>query len=116
MPIFLWDVESSPNYTEKLIFVGIGTITLVGSQVQVVPSQPRHRRCSECQIEPMRGDALRYYSMQCSEPLLIYLGLHSYQSLTLVLTRFASIAATALVLWGFRYLALIGGSFSTHKC
>jgi hypothetical protein len=29
MPIFLWDVESSPNYTEKLIFVGIGTITLV---------------------------------------------------------------------------------------
>jgi hypothetical protein len=22
MPIFLWDVESSPNYTEKLIFVG----------------------------------------------------------------------------------------------
>jgi hypothetical protein len=31
MPIFLWDVESSPNYTEKLIFAGIGTITLVGS-------------------------------------------------------------------------------------
>jgi hypothetical protein len=29
MPIFLWDVESSPNYTEKLIFVGIGTITLL---------------------------------------------------------------------------------------
>jgi hypothetical protein len=28
MPIFLWDVESSPNYTEKLIFAGIGTITL----------------------------------------------------------------------------------------
>jgi hypothetical protein len=25
MPIFLWDVESSPNYTEKLIFAGIGT-------------------------------------------------------------------------------------------
>jgi hypothetical protein len=24
----LWDVESSPNYTEKLIFAGIGTITL----------------------------------------------------------------------------------------
>jgi hypothetical protein len=33
MPIFLWDVESSPNYTEKLIFAGIGTITL-----QVHPS------------------------------------------------------------------------------
>jgi hypothetical protein len=31
MPIFLWDVESSPNYTEKLIFAGIGTITLVFS-------------------------------------------------------------------------------------
>jgi hypothetical protein len=30
MPIFLWDVESSPNYTEKLIFAGIGTITLHG--------------------------------------------------------------------------------------
>jgi hypothetical protein len=29
MPIFLWDVESSPNYTEKLIFAGIGTITLM---------------------------------------------------------------------------------------
>jgi hypothetical protein len=29
MPIFLWDVESSPNYTEKLIFAGIGTITLI---------------------------------------------------------------------------------------
>jgi hypothetical protein len=29
MPIFLWDVESSPNYTEKLIFAGIGTITLL---------------------------------------------------------------------------------------
>jgi hypothetical protein len=28
MPIFLWDVESSPNYTENLIFAGIGTITL----------------------------------------------------------------------------------------
>jgi hypothetical protein len=28
MPIFLWDVESSPNYTEKFIFAGIGTITL----------------------------------------------------------------------------------------
>jgi hypothetical protein len=28
MPIFLWDVESFPNYTEKLIFAGIGTITL----------------------------------------------------------------------------------------
>jgi hypothetical protein len=28
MPIFLCDVESSPNYTEKLIFAGIGTITL----------------------------------------------------------------------------------------
>jgi hypothetical protein len=32
MPIFLWDVESSPNYTEKLIFAGIGTITLVQSE------------------------------------------------------------------------------------
>jgi hypothetical protein len=30
MPIFLWDVESSPNYTEKLIFAGIGTITFLG--------------------------------------------------------------------------------------
>jgi hypothetical protein len=29
IPIFLWDVESSPNYTEKLIFAGIGTITLL---------------------------------------------------------------------------------------
>jgi hypothetical protein len=29
MPICLWDVESSPNYTEKLIFAGIGTITLI---------------------------------------------------------------------------------------
>jgi hypothetical protein len=29
MPIFLRDVESSPNYTEKLIFAGIGTITLM---------------------------------------------------------------------------------------
>jgi hypothetical protein len=28
MPIFLWDVESSPNYNEKLILPGIGTITL----------------------------------------------------------------------------------------
>jgi hypothetical protein len=28
MPIFLWDIESSPNYTEKLIFAGIGTIAL----------------------------------------------------------------------------------------
>jgi hypothetical protein len=31
IPIFLWDVESSPNYTEKLIFAGIGTITLLNS-------------------------------------------------------------------------------------
>jgi hypothetical protein len=29
IPIFLWDVESSPNYTEKLFFAGIGTITLL---------------------------------------------------------------------------------------
>jgi hypothetical protein len=29
MPIFLWDVESFPNYTEKLILAGIGTITLM---------------------------------------------------------------------------------------
>jgi hypothetical protein len=28
MPIFLWDVESFPNNIEKLIFAGIGTITL----------------------------------------------------------------------------------------
>jgi hypothetical protein len=28
MPIFLWDVESSANYTEKLILAEIGTITL----------------------------------------------------------------------------------------
>jgi hypothetical protein len=29
MPIFLWDIESSPNYTEKLIFEGISTIILI---------------------------------------------------------------------------------------
>jgi hypothetical protein len=34
MPIFLWDVESSPNYTEKLIFAGIGTITLLLRRLQ----------------------------------------------------------------------------------
>jgi hypothetical protein len=35
MPIFLCDVESSPNYTEKLIFAGIGTITLLTNYVNV---------------------------------------------------------------------------------
>jgi hypothetical protein len=42
MPIFLWDVESSPNYTEKLIFAGIGTITLCSEWIQistVIPEQ-----------------------------------------------------------------------------
>jgi hypothetical protein len=34
MPIFLWDVESSPNYTVKLIFAGIGTITLMIGELQ----------------------------------------------------------------------------------
>jgi hypothetical protein len=36
MPIFLWDVESSPNYTEKLIFAGIGTIPLVYNLMQTL--------------------------------------------------------------------------------
>jgi hypothetical protein len=31
----LWDVESSPNYTEKLIFAGIGTITLKSGNSRV---------------------------------------------------------------------------------
>jgi hypothetical protein len=34
MPIFLWDVESFPNYTEKLIFAEIGTITLIELSVK----------------------------------------------------------------------------------
>src|SRR5450759_3305735 len=38
MPIFLWDVESSPNYTEKLIFTGIGTFTLVPSRKSCNPT------------------------------------------------------------------------------
>jgi hypothetical protein len=36
MPIFLWDVESSPIYTEKLIFAGIGTIPLVYNLMQTL--------------------------------------------------------------------------------
>jgi hypothetical protein len=32
MPIFLWDVESSPNYTKKLIFAGIGKAYFCGNR------------------------------------------------------------------------------------
>jgi hypothetical protein len=46
MPIFLWDVDSSPNYTEKLIFVGIGTITLPNPPVKsyCISQYPSHKK------------------------------------------------------------------------
>jgi hypothetical protein len=43
MPIFLWDVESSPNYTENLILAGIGTITLINQDEKILPKSKKPR-------------------------------------------------------------------------
>jgi hypothetical protein len=88
MPIFLWDVESSPNYTEKLIFAGIGTITLISVQaalqleiVRFVPEigSRTKQRVRRREIVPAReGGELRRvggsFATQCTATELRFTG------------------------------------------